>query len=60
MVHEGRSRPSIPEYPVISDNIRQVLDEVKYSHDPASWSMLFKINVIYSSADISHEYPTYY
>ena len=30
MVPEGRSRPSIPEYPVISDNIRQALDEVEH------------------------------
>jgi multiple sugar transport system substrate-binding protein len=30
MVHESRSRPSIPEYPVISDNIRQALDEVEH------------------------------
>jgi multiple sugar transport system substrate-binding protein len=30
MVHAGRSRPSIPEYPVISDNIRQALDEVEH------------------------------
>src|SRR5919197_1279825 len=30
MIPEGRSRPSIPEYPVISDNIRQALDEVEH------------------------------
>ena len=30
MVPEGRSRPSIAEYPVISDDIRQALDEVEH------------------------------
>jgi multiple sugar transport system substrate-binding protein len=30
MIPEGRSRPSIAEYPVISDNIRQALDEVEH------------------------------
>ena len=30
MIHDGRSRPSIPEYSVISDNIRQALDEVEH------------------------------
>src|SRR5919199_68259 len=30
MIHEARSRPSIPEYPVISDNIRQALGEVEH------------------------------
>jgi multiple sugar transport system substrate-binding protein len=30
MIHVGRSRPSIPEYPAIYDNIRQALDEVYY------------------------------
>jgi multiple sugar transport system substrate-binding protein len=30
MIHEGRGRPSIPEYPAISENILQALDEVYY------------------------------
>jgi multiple sugar transport system substrate-binding protein len=30
MVSEAGSRPSIPEYPQIADNVRQALDDVYY------------------------------
>jgi multiple sugar transport system substrate-binding protein len=30
MIYEGGSRPSIPEYPAIAENILQALDEVEY------------------------------
>jgi multiple sugar transport system substrate-binding protein len=30
MIKIGRTRPSIPEYPAIADNIRQAIDEVYY------------------------------
>jgi multiple sugar transport system substrate-binding protein len=30
MISEGRSRPSIPEYPAIAEDIRQAMDEVFY------------------------------
>ena len=30
MIPIGHSRPNIPEYPQISDNIKQAIDEVYY------------------------------
>jgi multiple sugar transport system substrate-binding protein len=30
MIHQGRGRPSIPEYPAIAEDIREALDDVYY------------------------------
>ena len=32
MIPTGLSRPSIPEYPQISDNIREAIEEVYYDN----------------------------
>jgi hypothetical protein len=61
MVPTGLSRPSIPEYSEIADNIREVIDEVYYSKklpDEALQDVAKSANVLgwkYSSITIDQQ-----